>query len=226
MGLGILSQFMPTGVGAMARRPSAHQIEEFVADSSGLDDQTTSSITLLHNMDTVTLTNPFANTVAHFSVKRVWQEKHMAFGATVKTESKTYTDTFDLPTDATKIITNTESKDTFLWTGAVTNNDLYITLVSVDTIDESGEKETEHVGAGQELKLFDFQKKLNQFQNKKFMKFFRGGSSYMGLGTRPRLFSLARPPVGGSGRAGGDYGGPGGASDAANIGLMGRFRAY
>ncbi len=230
MGLGILSNFRegkPLFGSATARAPKSYQLKDFIGDSNGADDLTTSSVSLLHDGDSITLINPFEGTVAHFEVKTRTQISQKLFGheTTHKTEVKD--NKFDLSPGSSKTFTVDEGAVAAVFkTGYFVNQDIYVTLLSVTSTTPEGGTETSYVGAGQNLFGFDVQKKINQFQNQKFMKRLRGGSSYMGLGTRPRLLSLARPPTGGSGRAGGGYGSPEGPSDSAHVGIVGRFRAY
>jgi len=212
---------------AAARLPSSYKIEQFIADSNGVDDTSTSTVTMLHNLDSVTVTNPFPNTRANFTIKTVTQEKTKLLTGTIKVETKQKTEDFSLAPGETRNISLAEGSATFAWTGTTVNEDIYVTLVSVDVLDDDGDTSTVYTGAGQNIFGFDIQRQIANIRNVGPLKRLRGGKAViMGVGPRRGPVALARPPAGGAGR-GGDYSGPaGGASSAASYGIMGRIRPY
>jgi len=199
---------------AAARLPSKYEVKDFVGDQQGVDDMTTSTITMLHNNDTVTLINPFEGTTAHFTVKTVTARSELELTGWKAQPAKTDVSDFTLVTGETKAYTLAEGTDYSPVTGFLPekiNRDIYITLTHVDT--PSGE--TQYTGAGQGI--FGAGGYWNP-QN--IIKRVRARRMVVGP------MSLARPPAGGSVRAGRGYGGAGGASERASVGIRGRNRAY
>lgn len=145
---GIASTVRPAYVpAAAARRPSEYEIKDFVGDQQGVDDMTTSTITLLHDKDTVTLINPFEGTVAKFTLKKIVTKKKKLFWGTVDTESKQYVGDLELYPGETQAVTIAEGEETFAGTGETVDVDAYITLVSV-VVPNGG---TQYTTAGQPI---------------------------------------------------------------------------
>ncbi len=221
MGLGIFRSRLPSGGAGLV--PKVYSIQEFVADSNGVDDTTTSTVTLLHNLDSVTLMNPFENTKANFIKKTVTQTKTKFLGATTKVETGTKEDKFALAPGETKSVALEEGHATVVWSGTEVNQDIYISLVSVDVMNEEGQSETQFTAAGRNLFGFDLQRTLTNYRNNKWITRGRGGKAVI-VGLRLPLARLPRTP-----RSGPAFPGfpaaPGGTGEAS-YGFVDRIRVY
>lgn len=134
------------------RRPGEPKISDFMADSQGIDETTTSTIKMLHKMDTVTFINSYEGTVANFEVKYIIKTKAQFLWQTISEKTEEKVENFSLNTGDSKTITLDEGvKARFGIGGDVSQNvDIFITLLNVDGWYPEGE-EPAYVAPGEEV---------------------------------------------------------------------------
>lgn len=186
---GIAGRFIAPGAGA--RVPGKYQISDFIGDQQGVDDITTSTVTLLHDKDTVTFINDRSGTIAHFSFKRVYNVKTKALWGTIAQQTEVKTGEFELQPGDVKTFTNAEGATTFMGTGATLNQDIYITLVKVEERQQDGTYKESYVGPGQESWLFNIQWAVQKYMPASVAK--RARERRMFIGT---LQAIKHPQVG------------------------------
>jgi hypothetical protein len=130
-----------------ARLPGKYQISDFIGDQQGVDDATTSTVTLLHDQDTVTFVNPFESATAYFSWKKVTNTKVKVLWGTGPQKTEVAKGEKVLGPGETWTVTNKEGTSTVGGTGYSVNQDTYVTLTQVET--EDGE--TALIAAGEPI---------------------------------------------------------------------------
>jgi len=137
-----------TGPGA-GRRPGDPKISDFIGDQQGVDSLTTSTITMLHKMDSVTLVNSFDGIAANFQIKFVTKVAQQTLWWTTSEKTTEKVENFTLNAGESKTITLDEGTLIHYGVGKITKNvDIFIELISVDGWDKTGQEETTYVSPG------------------------------------------------------------------------------
>ena len=143
----------PVAPGVQARGPREWAIRDFIADDMGVDEETTSSIAMYNDKDTVTLIDPYEGVTVYFQVKIVHQKRKHFQSRPYST--KTYTRDVVLTTGQAHTVTVEEG-----WqhvrggTDIMHKRDIYVTLIRVDVEDLKGEKQTEYALPGYRSGVF------------------------------------------------------------------------
>lgn len=154
--MGVLDQvrsridMMTRGAPGAGRRPGDPKISDFIGDQQGVDSLTTSTITMLHSKDTVTLVNSYDGVTANFKIKFVVNVKVKTFWWTAAEKTEEYVEKFSLSVGESKTVTLDEGAliDMGIY-GVIKNVDIYIELISVDGWDPTGREETTYVAPGE-----------------------------------------------------------------------------
>ncbi len=122
--------------------PAGPKLSQFIdtGATSGTEDATTTSVRLLHDKDTITLKNPYEGVVAHFQVKTITVTSYKYLWQTVYEPQKVDVKNFTLTTGQSKSFTTDEGTETYFGTGRAVNQDITVTLMSVDC--PEGSKQT------------------------------------------------------------------------------------
>ena len=144
--------FVGSGPGPFdIERPGEYTIKDFMDEgaSGGIDALTTTTATMNHNGDTITLKNPYDGVTAHFEIKTVKVVSELELTGWKRKEAKTFIDELTLTTGQTWVKTLSEGTNYEPETGFLPekiNRDIHITLVSYDT-----PKGTKYTGTGRQM---------------------------------------------------------------------------
>ena len=132
-------------------RPGEYTLKDFMDEgaSGGIDALTTTTASLNHNGDSITLKNPYENVTAHFEIKTIKTVSELELTGWKKKPAKTYIDHVTLTTGQTWVKTLEEGTDYTPETGFLPeriNRDITVTLVSYDTPEG-----TQYTGPGRQL---------------------------------------------------------------------------